>query len=413
MSDPHLTFGDLQVTEYSPVVTLEDSMKRCCTLAGVAHDYEFQDEINDDCSSLDDFNTDDDTGTWTISGGQLKGVGGGTADTFYIIEHEVDVEPSYVLTFKKTSGGTAAVTLLGQEYIVWFSQSLTAIATLDSSTGQVDEVLDRRPVVLEDDVDISIAVKYQCMNDFETIDWVSISVFQNGRCILGASDFIYVSVGEYERSLAGDFTDEIGFAVWEGQTAYFDDIRIAELHNIREWTSVDPGETVAQGLNRAVGTTPVFYFMRYNGALAAWVPGVRSLDWTVSADRVTRLGSRDGYFTPGRVRMVGAYYEADVWKQALVVQHGRDLFGMENDPNLMTEDEVLAGALDAHRIMREEDDLDSLQIPANPLLEPQDRVEYDGDDFRVMAIQLSLRQVARDRGPAAEMSIETREYLES
>jgi len=426
--DPQLTFGQFQVTEYSPTLTLEDSIKRCVALAGVTHDFEFDDLINEDLSSgdLSAFEYESlwllhttayvNTGTWSVTGGRLRGVGDGSSQQFYIAHCATSVEPSYVVSFEKWSvaGG---VTVLGNEFVISWDVSSVAISRMDPNTRQVDEVLDTREEVIKNGVQVDICVQYQGMNQFDTIDWVSISVYQEGRCVIGASDFIYNPAfaslpGIYKRSGTEDYDDVIGFATFESYTSEFDNVHVAELHRIREWTSVDPGESVGSGMNRAVGTEPVFYFIRCDGTLVAWIPGDRAVDWAIPTGRGTRNEERQDLMTPGRIRMVGAHYEAESWNETMMEQAGRHLFDLPSDPNLMTYDEAYDGAVRAHRVMREGDDIEAIEIPANPLLEPQDRVTYDGDDLRVMGIQLTISGVGRGRPPIARMSVETQEYIE-
>jgi hypothetical protein len=403
MADEYLPFTDFRVVQYSPALSLEEGIKRCLALAGL-HSHDFQDEISESGTSLANFDTGGATGTWSVESDQLKGVGGGAASTFYILQHNTEVDPSFVVAFKK-SGAKGGVTLLGDEYVVSWNATQTAVSSM--SSGQIDTVLSVQDVVLVDDAEVIVAVQFQCMNNFDEVDWVSISVHQNGRCIVGGSDWIR----ESWRAGGSSFDGQIGLATYESETCYFYDIRVPELKWVREWTSVDPSEPVGAGLSRVIGTTPLFYFARFDGTVRAWIPSDRDVDWAIPDGRVTRAGERENFFVPGHIRMVGAYHEATAVNQTMMEEAARGLYTMPNDPNLMTTDEAQAGADRAHRVMRERRKSIALAIPANPLIEPYDRVTYGAEDKRVSGVQLRM-SMPPGKPPDVEMDVDAQDYIE-
>lgn len=395
----NIEFSDLQVAQYRPSLTLEDGMRRCCALGGI-HDFMFKDDVDEDfASALDNWDTANATGTWSIDTQRMKGVGGGTASTYYYCQYNDPITPSFAVSFTK-QGTYGGISFLDNEYIVAWNGSETKIGLLNSSMV-ISEVLSRRQVVLVDDVEIKVVVRYHAMTNFDVLDWVSISVWQNGRCITAAADWI---------EDASSYGASFGMLAYESNTSYFDNINIPELHSIREWTSVDPSEPVGMGLSRVIGTTPIVYFVRHDGTFSAWVPGDRDVDWDIPEGRMTRESYSEDFFVPHRIRMVGAFYEGVDMEQSMGEEQARHLFDMPNDPNLMTEQEAYHGAIHAHRIMREEREVKSLVGPANPLVEPHDRVTYDGEDFRVRNVKLSMSK-KRGGPPTADMILLVHKYI--
>ena len=395
-------FKELRIYDSRPSWSLEDSIRNTASLGGI-HDFSFLSTIADDFSSgsLSDWETPGE-GTWSIDSERLKGVGGGSS-RWYRLYHSVDVPLSFVARFTK-QGDTGAFVFAGGNYAVTWSATKTSIVTLDSNGSPTK--LAEADVVLGDDSEIVVAARYQQMTDFDVVDWMSAAVYICGRCVVGASHYMQ---GE-------TYGDEVGFAVWESDTAYFDDFEISELHRLVEWTSVDPDELVASGMNRAIATTPLFYFCRYDGTLRAWLPGNRDADWVPpsAACRQITVAQRKEYFTPAHVRMVGAYHEAGSWNQDMAEKQGRYTFALVQDPNLVTIDEIRAGAEKQHNSLVERGRPWSITLPGNPLTEPQDRVTLDSEDVRVLAVQFVVERRGKgDKGaPVFTAAMQGVDYIE-
>lgn len=399
----YVRFKDLRVNDNQPSYTLEESVKRPAALGGI-HSFDFLSRIseifagsNSDiwAGALSNFDQAGAEGTWTINTGKIQGTGGG-GGRWYRIQHNTEVAPSFVATFDKftDTGGFLFCT----DYLAFWSGSAVGFAKLNKNNG-VQTLVVNYADAYTGEGEVAVAVRYQSQSSVDQVDWLSASMYIDGRCVASMSDEI---VGMLS-------THEIGFATYAGNVMQVDNLRIAELRNIVDWTSVDPGEAISSGMNRAIGTAPVFYFVRYDGTLRMWTPENRAVDWTVPADRIRGKATRTSYFVPAHVRMVGAYHEASEWDQEDAEKQARQLFTIADDPNLMSDEEAYRGAQRARRKLLEGAEMVNLTMPGCPLIEPQDRISDGVDDMRVAAIQFAVMKKKKTT-PVIDTQLECTKY---
>lgn len=310
-------------------------------------------------------------GAWGYVEDKLSGTGGG-ASRWYRIDHDTAIAPSFVATFDKDDARGAFVFCDG--HCAYWNSTEVGIGEIDSN-GDLT-ILAKQLHSSTTTATVTVAVRYQALTDYETVDWLSATVYFDGRLMVSGSDYVKDET----------FTNTVGFAVYESDTITFDNFNIQELRRIVEWTSVDPAEPCSSGMSRAIGTTNVFYFCRFDGAFRCWIPGDRSVDWTVPTTRELRRPTKRNCFVPARARMLGAYHEADSWEDDLAEQQGRPTFVSLNDPNVSDQEETKDSAEDGHRRAREGENEWSVQMPGNPLTEPQDRLSINSNDVRVVGI---------------------------
>lgn len=401
MADDYVYFKDLQVHDRRQTLTLERSIRHTAGLAGI-HSFSFLNEIEEDGSSVANFTLVDVGATWSSEGGKIKAVGNGGAQ-WWRAYHTTDIDGSFVATFNKFEARGAFVfcgNASDEYYAAYWTATGVGIGRINSSGALTKsaEFVHSGSI----NASVTVAVRQQTMTDYDVVDWISIAVYFDGQLMAAGS--IYIQ-GE-------TLGDRIGFAVYDSDTIYFEQLDVPELYHVIEWTSVDPGETCGAGMARAIGTTPVFYYARYDGSLRCWLPGDRSVDWTVPSTRELGRSSLVNRFTPGHVRMVGAYHERDAWNDALLEQQARPTFALLDNPNLVDKDEILEGADEGHRRVREGKTRWSVNVPGNPLIEVHDKLSVDSNDIRILGVQFNVEKASEDEPPTITMQVEGTDFID-
>lgn len=154
----------------------------------------------------------------------------------------------------------------------------------------------------------------------------------------------------------------------------FTGVRVPQLTELIEWSSLDPGETPLSGMNRGLEGRYTKMFFRFNGAIKVWRPVPNSAVWSFGESDLHMLASTFSLrelFT--HVRMLGAYEQAEFHRPDLTARYGHRFVEVSN-PYLMT---VQACEAEAKReIMRMEERATTEVVSTlfTPLLEPEDHV---------------------------------------
>jgi hypothetical protein len=109
-----------------------------------------------------------------------------------------------------------------------------------------------------------------------------------------------------------------------------------------------------------------------------------------------------------RARVLGAIHQVDAFDDSLGDQY-MHRFGVMNNPEVMTESEAYA---EAWRVLHDEEEKKEaarLVIVPSPLLETQDRVSFDGVDYRVLNTSLDLTMDSEQVRIGSKL--ELRQYL--
>ena len=310
--------------------------------------------------------------------------------------------PSFVATFDtdSESGAFAVCAEMGEPmWAAYWDDTEVGIARC-TEDFEIDYKVAALPMPFTPPASLTVAVRPQRLVDMDRADWLSISLYVDGRLYIAGSDQIL------DKTLG----NKVGVGAFGSDVCTITDLRIAELHRVIPWTSIDPGETCAAGMNRAIGSTPVFYMARYDGTVRAWMPGNRDVDWSIPTSRIIRADTLDSMFVPAHLRMLGEYHEVDVWDNDIAREQARRVFTVENDPNISVIEEIRESALRAHKIKKEQGRKLSIQLPGMPFVEPHDRIEALGETWRVTAFQYNVQQ--SKQAPVFAMQIEAQQYIE-
>jgi hypothetical protein len=210
----------------------------------------------------------------------------------------------------------------------------------------------------------------------------------------------------YDASKAGKKT---GFAVYQSNSLTTDNYRVAQLHQLVEWTSVDPGESAAAGLSRVIAYELVRVQARYDGSVKIWRNDSVDVDWSVPGGRTLAVMREQRHFMPAHFRLVGALHETDVFRTG---DQGH-IFAVGQDPNALSEAATSDRATRRHKIIEEQGHMASAIMAPNPVLEPEDVITLDGADWRVSSFnyRAEWRGSPQAGAPVLESNVKVRECL--
>jgi hypothetical protein len=383
---------------------LEDSIRRTSVFAGIM-DFDFQNAISESFNDLTNWDDQDGAATWDVSAGQLDATGGGAAQ-WYQIRHEVEVAPSFVASFDVVSGNSGAFIFCGRDsatwscFMAWWTTGAVGIARY-TGTGVAESVVNM-PYGITGPARVQVAVRYSLDSIDDDRKWLLASMFVDGQCYVGSAFDIGGTSWDWDGN-------HVGFAVFQSNNTVIDNFTISDVCRIVDWTSIDQGETAATGQARAIATTRLARMVRYDGKLRVWRPTDRDLDWAVGDDRTIQLMDRRNLTkVVSHVRAQGAIHEMDVFDDTEGEVHGHR-FAIRNDPNLMTKDGARAEAWRVLHDNKEEQEVIRFVMPPNVLLEPHDRISWNGVDYRILSIVRNLTMT--QRGPQYQSTVEARRYL--
>lgn len=386
-------------------ISLEESIRRCGAFGGI-HDFDFDDEVSEDFASGLASWTTDALATWDTSSSILSATGGGSA-IWYEARHSTEVPPSFVASFDLISGPGAFVfhgktdASTADGYCAWWNATSCGFARIASD--KTDTILTQMPYAISGPARIQVAVKWRLDSTDEDRKWMLMSMYADGREFVCYAD----DIGGTDCDWANDY---IGFAVTASDNLQVDNLTVSQLHRIVDYTSVDPGEGAGSGLSRAIGTSRVRLMCRYDGTLRAWEPGNRSEDWAIPASRPTRLTDRDDRAkVVTHIRTIGALHAVDRFDDSEGEIHGHR-FVQADDPNLMSESEVYDEAGLQINDAKEQQKPAQLAMPLQPFIEPNDRVSYDSEDYRVTSAGQSLSKQQRG-GMIGRTALWLRRYI--
>ena len=196
-------------------------------------------------------------------------------------------------------------------------------------------------------------------------------------------------MGETEVAGAG----YIGFGSTTTGDVYIDDVRIAELTNIVDFTSMSTGETPYEVIRRAISQKHVQMWVRPDGSLRAVRPQ-DNLTSTFTYDHPENISrARDQSDAFSHVRVVGAWEWADYIDDTLLAALGH-VFRKFDNSDLMSQGECLEECEYLINEVKARMKQVSFSSEAMVLQEREDRVtvqhEDIGADYRVSSFQMAF-----------------------
>ncbi len=381
----NVKFKEWQCNDDRPAITQEAAIDRVLRFSGV-HYTAFEDWILEACdvatslvSEISDTGLwEGEEGTWDTSGGTLHGTGGGAA-RWYKLRYVTTVELGFVATFDKTGNRGAFLVCSDDDYdgyLVWWTGTAVGVTDVDGTT---ETTLISVPCTETGAATVTVAVWPQRTTSIDTIDNLSFCLWFDGKHLL-------THTIEYEAK-----GSHVGFAVYQSDSITFDDLHIPQLHQLTEWTSVDPGQAAASGLARAKGQDQIRMQARYDGEVRVWRNTATASDWTLPASRPVTVLEQRQIFAPSHVRLVGALHEIENFRAG---DQGH-VFAVMQDPNALSETATADRADRRHKTAEEAADTRTFVTPPNVLLEPEDVITYSGDTWRIATIAYRISRQGR------------------
>jgi len=373
--------------------TIEDCFQSLAAFAGI-HNFSFDDEFVDTCADATKWDTVGAEGTWTSTGGRIRGVGGviGTPADIYAVNSVDDMPKAFVLKFTYYANGDQAggvaifATDPANQY--WINWSATQVQIRQEAADAATNLC-VLPKAYTGDREVTIAVQ----PDDEETQGCYISCWFDEEFVINAHLTTYPA----ER--------KIGLGSYHGQTTEYDNFRIAELTEIKQVTTIDTGETPLGALRRAIGRRHINYFVRWNGEMRAWRPKAQGTSLTLTT---TSLYTHDEqvsrYGLVSHWRQVGARDVADAYDATLLQAIGHR-FHLDENPDLMTEDDCSTEATYSLNRVQEYAHRLGADFPIMVFIEPEDRLTIRTVDWLLSNYSASLK------AGALEMQSDLREYI--
>jgi len=354
-------------------VAIEDAFIALSIYAGI-HSQKFDDQFVEEGADASQWQTGSADGTWTATGGRIRGVGG-ASDVWQFCPSVSDATKAFVLAcncFVDNDHGAIGFLATDKDnlcYAAWDDTSISLCLRVSSVDTELC-VLPKAPAG-----DRAVTISVQPGED----DDCFISVWFDGQFMANA---------RLETYPAGR---KLALGTHNATTIEYDDLRIAELTEVLPVMTMDAGETPLGALQRAIGRRHIRYFMRFNGVLRAWRPKAQATALTRAATAVYSHGeSVDRRQVVSHWRQVGAWDMADAYDADLMAAIGHR-FHLDENPDLMTEDECEAEA--AYNLDAIKENAHGLQadFPMMVFLEPEDRLTITPSDWLLSGYGVQLR----------------------
>ena len=407
----NLQFTDWQCHDDRPTLSREEGIARTLGFAGI-HDrdtlswvYEAFSSGASDISTVSDYDFGYDEGTWCIDpNGSLSGTAPDGAQWYKILYYADEIGSNFTLTFDKTGDNGGVVlcsnTTYGSALLAWWTGTHVGFSTL---AGAAETILLKLPCTEAGDATVTVSVWHRSYSKIDEVDDIAMGLWFDGHLVAQHVTTFYSSWDGY-----------FGFAVSDTKTATFDDVRIPQLHQNQEWTSVDPGEAASAGLNRVTGQDMIRVQARYDGGVKIWRNVGTDVDWTPAVGAARKASKQHQFYSPSHLRLVGGVHEVNVFRDDLNQGH---VFVVANDPHALDEEDTYDRAIRLHKKAEESADKLTLELVGlNVLLEPEDIIEYNGTKWRVQTIAYRIAsQTGQGGGNVAvlDSTVQCRACLES
>jgi hypothetical protein len=342
---------------------IEANAEALFAYAGI-HDRSFDDEISEDFDTLNAlaWNTGAASGTWELASGQLKGTGPGGGDWGYLLSVSNMPSEGILSVYKNCNrGGIYFRTTDGSNGYMFFWDA-DSCGFMKKSGGSWSTLVDI-PKAYTGEGDIVLSWREMKFRETADEKWLFMSAWVDGELAVTAEDDI-------SSSTPGK---KIGFAAYDSDVVYFDNVRIPELTEVIDWCSLDIGEAPGGALSRLIGGRHINYYLRYDGTLRMWRPKSTTSTWTYQRHITGFNWQVDNRELASHYRQVGAWEQADVFSTALL-QQGIGRFHKADNPDLMTKEACYDEATYAIQELQENADRIDMSVPTQALQEPEDVV---------------------------------------
>jgi hypothetical protein len=239
---------------------------------------------------------------------------------------------------------------------------------LNGTDGYTESPLLSLPFSAIDAAHIQVAVKGISSTAIDKVDDLMVTLRLDDRVIFSYAMQLDTSIG-----------NQIGLAVQGNNAARFENLRVAQFHQIIEIASVGPTEKAAAGASRILGMEMIRLQARFDGSVLIWRNDLSTSDCTIQQGDYKTLTVKEDLLSPTHFRLTGGLYEADVYagldNATGIAQHRGHIFVTANDPNALVERDTFDRAKRKARETVEAANAIEIDVPFKPLLEAEDVIE--------------------------------------
>ena len=220
-------------------------------------------------------------------------------------------------------------------------------------------------------------------NETDENTWASISIWWNGDLLLTAHDQLQWSYKDSNDML-------VGYARYRNTPAHFQNLTITQLHPFINTIVIDPGESSMQGLQRAISGYDVTYWIRPTGQLKVVRPSPRATVMVIPDSRI--VSGRSWAFdfrVPQALRLTGGYSEINSQKI-----HPLDYYTIINNTFFTQQSEIEIERYVIFNEMTSSRDRITFSMPANVLLEVNDKINVNNNDWLIESIDYEFRSTS-------------------
>lgn len=341
-------FRDLRTNDISSPLTLEEIFRRYGAWAGI-HTFNFDKFVDVASASI----TGVSAGHWSLG------------------EASISLPANFTVKYHKTNlrQGIYIYSSTGPAFFVVATDSNGYPQLLYNNVNNL--VAQTIPKSTPEEADVEIVFRQQTFSDVvNPTVWQSITMYMNDEWITTFSSKSAVLVSNMHYGVCAYGTDQRTYT----------NIQVPELCDTAEFGTLDPGENAIGGLQRTTDGRYLKFFSRFDGSLRAWKKKQRDQIMVLESDLEGIKRSIDLPKLITHARMMGAYIWSEDKDDDLIRMYGHR-FQEVNNSMLLTQTECLEEA--GNTIKRSEEQAFTIMTQARhiPILEPEDRIEIDGEDW--------------------------------
>jgi hypothetical protein len=291
----------------------------------------------------------------------------GNATGYTVDMQGYSLPANFTLRYHKTSN-RQAVFISGGSISLFVGTDSSGYIDIRKSS---DIIAQQIPRATPTEADVEIVFRQQTFDDISGIVWRSATVYMNDSWVATYSDYVTQAYGNLD----------VGFTAYGSDITTYTNISVPELGDTAEFGTTDPGEYPMGGLQRTIEGRYLHYFVRWDGTLRAWKKKQRQNILTLNAlEGVRRSTDLPQLIT--HARMMGAYIWAEQIDANSLKIYGHR-FQEVNNSMLLTQPECFEEA--GNELKRSQENTFNITAQSRhiPILEPEDRITIDGEDWIV------------------------------
>jgi len=185
----------------------------------------------------------------------------------------------------------------------------------------------------------------------------------------------------------------LSFGSYEQAAFAVSNLRMDNMYRLLNYHSIDPGEKVMDGLNRAISNYRVLVHGRFNGHVEARMLGLppHVSVWSGATEsRVEEAQGNRSLLPVNFWRINGAWKQIDWISHAAHQKAWKRIYEKIDNPNLMTAEELKREVAYVTQDIEGQISKPGINMPYMPLLEVGDCIQWNGDYMLIEGIRTAM-----------------------